>query len=97
MEPEGNLWVAVLAQAVRDAETLVKKVQEKPELWGNHHFRSEVRHLKEYFRSRSTRPGGFGFICGLMDVDPDQAAKCIEKQYLRHLEPASKSSASLAA
>ncbi|MEO5350819.1 MAG: hypothetical protein H7836_14420 [Magnetococcus sp. YQC-3] len=97
MEPEGNLWVAVLAQAVRDAETLVRKVQKKPELWGNPLFRYEVRHLKQFFRSQSLAVGSFGFICGLMNVDRDQAAQCIEEKYLRHLVPAGKCSTHLAA
>ncbi len=97
MEPERELWIAVLAQAVRDAEMLVKKVRKKPELWGNHLFRSEVRHLKQFFRSQSMEVGSFGFICGLMEVEPDQAAQCIEEKYLRHLVPASKNSAQVAA
>ena len=88
MEPETNLWIAVLAQAVRDAKTLVKRVQEKPELWGNPLFRYEVRHLKQFFRSQSLAVGSFRFICDLMSVDPDQAAQCIEEKYLRHLVPA---------
>ena len=96
MEPERELWVAVLAQAVRDADSLVKRVQKKPELWGNPLFRSEVRHLKQFFRSQSLVVGSFGFICGLMNVDRDQAAQCIEEKYLRHLVPASKNSAHLA-
>ena len=87
MEPERKLWIAVLAQAVRDTEMLLKKVQEKPELWANHLFRSEVRHVKQYFRAQSMEPGGFGFICDLMGVDPAQAAQRIEQQYLRHLVP----------
>ncbi len=87
MEPETNLWIAALAQAVRDAKTLAKRVQKKPELWGNHLFRSEVRHLKQFFRSQSMEVGSFGFICGLMNVDRDQAAQCIEERYLRHLVP----------
>ena len=87
MEQERTLWIAVLAQAVRDAEMLVKKVQKKPELWTNHLFRSEVRHIKRYFRSCSTEPGGLGFICDLIGVDSAQAAQCVEDQYLRHLVP----------
>ncbi|MEO5334153.1 MAG: hypothetical protein H7839_19240 [Magnetococcus sp. YQC-5] len=97
MEPETRLWVAVLAQAVRDAETLVKRVQEKPELWTNYLFRSEVRHIKQFFRSQSLAVGSFGFICGLVNVDRDEAAQRIEEKYLRHLVPASKCSAHVAA
>ncbi|MEO5351162.1 MAG: hypothetical protein H7836_16190 [Magnetococcus sp. YQC-3] len=97
MESERNLWIAVLAQAVRDAKTLAKRVQKKPELWGNHLFRSEVRHLKQFFQSHSLAVGSFRFICNLMSVDPVQAAQCIEEQYLRHLEPTSKRSVQVAA
>ncbi|MBF0140567.1 MAG: hypothetical protein HQL74_09845 [Magnetococcales bacterium] len=97
MEPEEALWISVLSQAVRDAEMLLRKVQKKPELWGNYLFRSEVRHLKKYFRSQSMEPGGFGFICDVMGVNSTQAAQSIEDQYLRHLVPASKRSAHVAA
>ncbi|MBF0461748.1 MAG: hypothetical protein HQL87_10155 [Magnetococcales bacterium] len=97
MEPERELWVAVLGQAVKDAETLVKKVQKKPELWGDHLFRSEVRHLKRYFRAQSLEIGGFGFICGLMEVEPVYAAQSIEEKYLRHLVPVNERSVHVAA
>ena len=85
MEPETTLWIAVLNQAVKDAKALVQKVEKDPGLWVNPLFRSEVLHLKRYFRSRSMEPGGFGFVCELMDVDPGQAARQIEQLYLRHL------------
>ena len=84
-EPEMALWIAVLHQAVKDAKALVQKVEKNPDLWGNHLFRTEVLHLKRYFRSRSMEPGGFGFICELMNVDAGQAVRQIEKLYLRHL------------
>ena len=90
MEPETTLWIAVLTQAVKDAGMLLKKVQEDPTLWANPLFRSEVLHLRRYFRSRSMEPGGFGFICNLMGVDPGQAAKSIENQYFQHLIPVEK-------
>ena len=87
MEPEKALWIAVLGQAVRDAAMLLKKVQKEPDLWADHFFRAEVRHLKQYFRSRSMEPGGFDFICSLMEVEPVHAAQRIEEKYLRHLVP----------
>ena len=90
MEPEKTLWIAVLAQAVKDAAILLKKVQKNPDLWADHMFRSEVRHIKQYFRSRSMEPGGFGFICSLMEIEPVQAAQRIEEKYLRYLVPANK-------
>ncbi|MBF0583743.1 MAG: hypothetical protein HQL80_05845 [Magnetococcales bacterium] len=97
MEPEKELWIAVLAQAVRDTARLLKKVQKEPELWSNHLFRSDVRDLKRFFRDRSMAPGSFCFICSLMSLDPEQAAQRIEEKYLRHLVPVSKCSAHLAA
>ena len=88
MEPEFNLWIAVLNQAVRDIKMLIKKLNKDPQLWTNPLFRTEVLNLKRYFRSRSKAPGSFIFICDLMEVDADQAAKRIEEKYLQHLKPA---------
>ena len=85
MKSETTLWVAVLARAVKDAEILLKKVQKNPTLWANPLFRSEVLHLKRYFRTRSMEPGGFGFICLLLDIDPDLAFSQIEELFLKHL------------
>lgn len=87
MEPEKRLWIAVLSQAVRDAEALLKRVQKKPDLWANHLFRSEVRDLKQYFRNQSMAPGRFGFICDVAGVDPQRVAQCVEEKYFRHLVP----------
>ncbi|MBF0342385.1 MAG: hypothetical protein HQL95_15680 [Magnetococcales bacterium] len=84
---EMALWTAVLDLAVKDARALIRKVRKDPSLWIDPIFRSEVIHLKRYFRSRSMDPGGFGFICDLMDVDPEHAARSIEEKYLRHLIP----------
>lgn len=95
-EPEMTLWIAVLNQAVKDARALVKKVEKNPDLWANPLFRSEVLHLTRYFRSRSTEPGSFSFICDLMDVNPEQAAKRINEEYLRHLTPVEKRSSRMA-
>jgi hypothetical protein len=84
-EPDVTLWIAVLNQAVRDAKALVQKVKTNPALWSNPLFRSEVIHLKRYFRSQSMEPGSFTFICDLMGMDPERAAKQINEMYLRHL------------
>ncbi|MBF0155185.1 MAG: hypothetical protein HQL64_15715 [Magnetococcales bacterium] len=86
MEPEMALWNAVLAQAANDAKMLLKRVRKDPSLWSNALFCSEVRHLKRYFHCGSMTPGGFGFVCDLMDVDAKRAARQIEEQYLRHLK-----------
>jgi hypothetical protein len=48
-------------------------------------FRSEVIHLKRYFRSQSIEPGSFAFICDLMGMDPEQASEQINEKYLQHL------------
>ena len=84
-EPEMTLWIAVLNQAVKDAKALVQKLENDPDLWSNPLFRSEVIHLKRYFRSQSIEPGSFMFICDLMGIDPEKAAKQINEQYLQHL------------
>ena len=84
-EPEMTLWVAVLNQAVRDAKALVQKVENDPYLWSNPLFRSEVIHLKRYFRSQSVEIGSFIFICDLMGMNPTNAAKQINEKYLQHL------------
>jgi hypothetical protein len=84
-DPEMDLWIAVLNQAVKDAKALVQKVEKDPTLWSNPLFRSEVIHLKRYFRSQSIEPGSFAFICDLMGIDPEQAAKQINEKYLQHL------------
>jgi len=86
-ESEKGLWIAVLNQAVKDARSLVQKVEKNPNLWGNPLFRFEVLHLKRYFLSRSMDPGGFGFICDLMNVDSEHAARRIDEKYLRRLTP----------
>ena len=85
-EPEMTLWIAVLNQAVKDAKALVQKVENDPDLWSNPLFRSEVIHLKRYFRSQSMEPGSFTFICDLVGMDPKQAAKQINGMYLQHLK-----------
>ena len=82
---EKNLWVAVLKLAIDDAEALAIKVQANPELWNNPLFRTDARSLTGYFLEQSMEPGSFGFICSLMDVDPDRFAKRLHDKYLRHL------------
>lgn len=91
-EPELALWIAVLHRAVRDAKLLLLMVSRNPLLWGNTYFRSEVRHINEFFRSQSMEVGGFGFICDLVGLDPKESARRIEEQYLRHLVPRNKRS-----
>jgi hypothetical protein len=87
MEPETALWAAVLNQAVHDAEQLLRKVRKNRELWRNHHFRSEVRHLKRFFRSRSEYPGGILFICDVVGMQYGRVIQEVERRYLRYLIP----------
>jgi hypothetical protein len=89
-EPEMALWTAVLNQAVKDAKALVQKVENDPALWSNPLFRSEVIHLKQYFRSQSIEPGSFIFICDLMGMNPGKAALQINEMYLQQLIPMTK-------
>ena len=95
-ESEKSLWIAVLNQAVRDARALVQKVRRNPGLWANPLFRSEVFHLKRYFRIQSMEPGGFGFICDLLEIDPKQAFQKIDEMYFRYLTPTTKRPANVA-
>ena len=95
-EPELALWIAVLHQAVRDAKSLLRMVGRNPLLWGNSKFRSEVRHLNDFFRSQSMEVGGFGFICDLMGLDPKESARRVEELYLRHLVPGNERSTRVA-
>ncbi len=83
---EMALWVAVLNQAVKDAEMLIRKVEKDATLWDNPSFRSEVFHLKRFFRKQSMEPGGFGFLCTLLGMNADRALRCIEEKYLQHLK-----------
>ena len=85
--PERDLWIAVLKQATDDAEAMTIQVQANPDLWTDPSFREEAMDLRQYFQSQSMDFGGFGFICDLMDLDPEKAAKCIHEKYLRHLVP----------
>ena len=86
-EPELALWIAVLHQAVRDTRSLLRMADRNPLLWKNPQFRSEVRHLIEYFRSQSMEVGGFGFVCDLTGLNPKESARRIEEKYLQHLVP----------
>ena len=84
---ERELWIAVLKQATDDAEAMAIQVQANPNLWTDPLFREEAIDLRQYFQSQSMDLGGFGFICDLMDLDPEKAAKRIHEKYLRHLVP----------
>lgn len=85
--PERDLWIAVLKQATDDAEAMVIQVQGNPHLWADPLFREEAFNLRQYFQSQSMDPGGFYFVCDLMDLDPKKAAKRIHEKYLQHLIP----------
>ena len=87
VRPERDLWIAVLKQATDDAEAMAIQVQDNPNLWSDPLFREEAMDLRQYFQDQSMAPGGFAFICDLMDWDPAQAAKRIHEKYLRHLVP----------
>ncbi|MBF0436926.1 MAG: hypothetical protein HQL77_16355 [Magnetococcales bacterium] len=84
-DPEIILWNAVLARTVNDARMLLKKLRQNPSIWDCYLFRAEVGYIKQYFHKKSMEPGGFGFICLILDLDPDWAANRIKKKYLRYL------------
>lgn len=84
---ERSLWAAVLKQAIDDAETLTQQVQNDPSLWADPEFRMEVALLQQYFQNQSMEHGGFGFICDLLELNPNQAAQRINEKYLRYLIP----------
>lgn len=81
------LWMAVLEQAVKDARSLIRRARSDPELWNNPLFRSEVNALRRWFQAGSQQPGGFGFICDLMNMDAEHAVQRLDEKYLRHLMP----------
>ena len=93
---EKNIWIAVLEQAIDDAEALARRIQSDPSLWSNPLFRSDAKSLINYFRDFSLEPGCFGFICELMETDPEQIAKQIHEKHLRHLMPVSERPARMA-
>ena len=84
---EKNLWIAVLGQAIDDAEALARKVWRDPDLRNDPQFQANARSLTGYFQDESIDPGRFGFICDLMGVNPGQTVKRIHDKYLRHLTP----------
>ena len=85
--PEMNLWLAVLDLAIKDTRDLIEEVRFCPELWNDPLFRNDARELKQYFEEQSMEPGGFGFICDLMNVDPGKFTSRLEKLYLHKLTP----------
>jgi hypothetical protein len=89
-DPEVDLWIAVLNQAVRDTRALVRTVKRNPGIWANPLFRTDVHNLTRYFQKQSMEPGGFGFICDLMEVNSEQAFQRIDELYLRYLNPVTK-------
>ena len=90
MEPETTLWIAVLNQAIRDTQALVKKIEINPGIWKTPIFRSDVQQLKRYFQSQSMEPGSFGFICDLMEVNTEQASRQMDDLYFQYLIPTMK-------
>lgn len=85
--PEKALWVAVFEQAINDIRVLTRRARANPSVWDNPLFRNDVNALKHWFRDRSMEPGGFGFLCELLEIDPEHAAKRIKQRYLQHLTP----------
>ena len=84
---EKNLWIAVLGQAIDDAEALARKVRRDPNLRNDTLFQANAKSLTGYFQDESMEPGGFGFICDLMGVNPGKTAKRLNDKYLRYLTP----------
>ncbi len=82
---EITLWTAVLDRAVKDLEMLTKAVRKNPEVVNNPLFKNDVRGLFRYFRSKTTEPGGFIFICLHLGQNPSYASNKIEAFYLEPL------------
>jgi hypothetical protein len=85
---EKNLWVAVLEQAINDSEALARRVKSDPSLWSDPLFRADARNLTNYFKDQSMDFGGFGFICDLLETNPEKTYERIKEQHLRYLMPA---------
>ncbi|MBF0400240.1 MAG: hypothetical protein HQL80_05850 [Magnetococcales bacterium] len=88
INPEKELWVAVLKQATDDAEAMATQIQNNPGIWSDPEFREEALGIRLFFQHCSMDPGGFGFICDLLELDPVQATKRIHELYLQYLIPA---------
>jgi hypothetical protein len=86
-DPEMDLWIAVLNQAVKDTRILAEKVRQSPSVWASPLFRTDVHNLTQYFNRQSMELGGFGFICDLINVDSKRALQRIDELYLRHFKP----------
>ena len=85
ISPETSLWLAVLKEAIKDAQLLVNAARCHPELKANDTFRSEVKELESYFTNPSSSVGGFEFICSIIDADSKNLGKAIVKKYFRGL------------
>lgn len=91
MIQEKRLWLAVLEKAVDDARLLLRRVVQAefrgaPSLWKNPLFYQDVWNLKNWFRKESQEVGGFGFICDVLDMDPDSARHRVNTLYFEPLE-----------
>ena len=86
--PEITLWTEVLSRAVKDIEMLTQAVRRKPAVANHPLFKNDVRGLYRYFRSQTTEPGGFIFICLHLGQNPSYALNKIEAFYLEPLADA---------
>ncbi|MEO5333293.1 MAG: hypothetical protein H7839_14860 [Magnetococcus sp. YQC-5] len=81
MEPEIQLWLAVLERAVRDAELLLDRAKADPSVIDKHIFYQEYLSLSRYFKSRTNRVGGVKWICELFDFHPDNVSSRVERDF----------------
>ncbi len=81
MEPEIELWLAVLERAVNDAEMLLNRAKAKPSIIDDHVFYQDYLSLCRYFRSRTNRVGGVKWICELVDFHPDNVSARVERDF----------------
>lgn len=68
---ERELWASVLARAREDIE--------------QSHTMGKARVIMDWVRAGSEQPGGFRFICTVLDLDESYAAKQFTKAYFLRL------------
>lgn len=85
LESEKQMWAAVLHQAVKDAKDLFKTAMRNPQATARTDFQHDVRSLQDYFLFPSMQPGGLGFICAWLDIDPEEFSNRVMAKYLNPL------------
>ncbi|MGN7611915.1 hypothetical protein ACQZV8_07490 [Magnetococcales bacterium HHB-1] len=71
LQPEVEVWAAVLKRAALDLKGFIKLARTDASLWELPDFRSEAQGLIDFFLMPSYDVGGFGFICSILNTTPE--------------------------